>query len=502
MSRMYSKRRIDIYWLFAILITSIAIGFSLRSIPGYTGIASHDSSMFQYFGRLMNHGYVPYVDMFDHKGPLLFFINALGHLSFHGFEFLWFIEILSIFVTLMFSYFSARFFTNPGAAGIGIIVTSVIYANTLMGGNYSEEYALPLISISLLLVSRFFIKKDARIYVPFLFGLTGVLVIFLRANMIILWGIGTVAVIGYLIISKDEKTLWKMILYAVLGGLAAAIPFLIYCLMTNSLSQMVYQAFKFNVLYVQHTKGIGLSNVLLFFFKLFVNHGWLLIIIVQPLIFFRFWKNNQTNFKWSLMTIYSYGVFNLVSVVLSQREYPHYLLTEIPFLIIIVSMLASEMFRLSGSKRFITLIGVFAIIIITGLPSLKELKETYTRQNIPFYWTRDTKLVASYIKRNTSSEDTIYVHEKDANIYNIAKRKSNSKFFTLPAVNLDEFPKLKSEFIQGMRRKKPTFIITWAGFLKQKQYRIGTSQYELQKIIKNKYKNTYNDYFYNVYELK
>lgn len=129
MNKTYDNRHLDIYWLIGILLISIAIGFSLRSIPGYTKIASHDSSMFQYFGRLMNHGYVPYVDMFDHKGPLLFFINALGHVSFHGIEFLWFIETISIFVTLMFTYLSARFFVHSGVAGVAVLFTSVIYVN-------------------------------------------------------------------------------------------------------------------------------------------------------------------------------------------------------------------------------------------------------------------------------------------------------------------------------------------------------------------------------------
>ncbi|MCT3033884.1 glycosyltransferase family 39 protein [Pediococcus parvulus] len=502
MNKTYDNRHLDIYWLIGILLISIAIGFSLRSIPGYTGIASHDSSMFQYFGRLMNHGYVPYVDMFDHKGPLLFFINALGHVSFHGIEFLWFIETISIFVTLMFTYLSARFFVHSGVAGVAVLITSVIYVNTLAGGNYSEEYALPLISISLFFLGRFFIKKDFRIYIPFLFGLTGVLVIFLRANMIILWVIGTCAVIGYLIVSKNNEVLWKMILYAALGAILAAVPFFIYCLMTNSLSQMIYQAFKFNVLYVKYTSGVGLNNVLSFFAKLFIDHGWMLIIIGQPWVFFEVWQNREKNSKWYLASVYSYGLLNIISVLLSQREYPHYLLTEIPFLIIIVALLISEIFNLSRNKRLLTFASIILVTVLMAVPSLKLLGQTYTQKNVPFYWTRDTQLVANYIKQNTSSKDTIYVHEKDANIYNIAKRKSNSRFFTLPAVNLDKFPRLKKEFIQGLSKRKPVFIVTWAGFLKQKQYKVGTSQYELQRIIMHKYKNTYNDYFYNVYKLK
>ena len=38
-----------------------------------------DSSVFMAFGKGISHGLRPYLDLYDNKGPLIFYINALGY---------------------------------------------------------------------------------------------------------------------------------------------------------------------------------------------------------------------------------------------------------------------------------------------------------------------------------------------------------------------------------------------------------------------------------------
>ena len=44
--------------------------------PGYCG---YDSAIFQTIGKYWAEGSVPYRDLFDHKGPLIFFIDMVGY---------------------------------------------------------------------------------------------------------------------------------------------------------------------------------------------------------------------------------------------------------------------------------------------------------------------------------------------------------------------------------------------------------------------------------------
>ena len=52
-----------------------------------------DSSIFLTVAMMMDRGYMPYRDTFDHKGPLLYLINYLGrHIS--AYRGIWFVEFI------------------------------------------------------------------------------------------------------------------------------------------------------------------------------------------------------------------------------------------------------------------------------------------------------------------------------------------------------------------------------------------------------------------------
>ena len=81
----------------------IALTFSLCPINGQS--AGIDSSVFLYIGKQMQHGAVPYRDLFDHKGPLLFFIQYFGLLlSGEKFFGVWIIELVCLTMAIYFTY--------------------------------------------------------------------------------------------------------------------------------------------------------------------------------------------------------------------------------------------------------------------------------------------------------------------------------------------------------------------------------------------------------------
>ena len=53
----------------------IAMATSVRK-----GLPLLDASNFEYFGYAMRKGDIPYTQIFDHKGPMIFLINYIGYL--------------------------------------------------------------------------------------------------------------------------------------------------------------------------------------------------------------------------------------------------------------------------------------------------------------------------------------------------------------------------------------------------------------------------------------
>ena len=62
-----------------------------------------DSSVFMTVAMMMDKGYVPYRDTFDHKGPLLYVINYLGR-QIAVYRGVWIFEFLSMLVAFFFFY--------------------------------------------------------------------------------------------------------------------------------------------------------------------------------------------------------------------------------------------------------------------------------------------------------------------------------------------------------------------------------------------------------------
>ena len=68
--------------------------FTESTSPLFSGWG-YDSAMFQTIGKYWVEGYLPYVDLYDHKGPMIFFINALGY-GLGGRNGVYIIQVLSI----------------------------------------------------------------------------------------------------------------------------------------------------------------------------------------------------------------------------------------------------------------------------------------------------------------------------------------------------------------------------------------------------------------------
>ena len=67
------------------------------------GLPLLDASIFEYFGYAMSHGQKMYLDLFDHKGPVIFLINYIGYVLGGplGIKFLYLFSIAVFFTYLI-----------------------------------------------------------------------------------------------------------------------------------------------------------------------------------------------------------------------------------------------------------------------------------------------------------------------------------------------------------------------------------------------------------------
>ncbi|NPV86535.1 MAG: hypothetical protein HPY45_11065 [Anaerolineae bacterium] len=136
-------------WIVAILLTSLLV--LVPCMPSMT-LPGHDSGIFLYFGAQILEGRLPFRDLWDHKPPLVFYLNALGLWLGRGSVWgVWAVELVSLVVAGILAYFFLRRYVRDWIAGVAVLGGLVNLALVLERGNLTEEYALPFQFAALLL---------------------------------------------------------------------------------------------------------------------------------------------------------------------------------------------------------------------------------------------------------------------------------------------------------------------------------------------------------------
>ena len=150
----------------AILVISAAVTITIVSAcsPLYPFNPWDDANCFFTVGRGIIHGLVPYRDLYEQKGPLLYFLYALAALiSEKSFIGAWIAECVMASLFAVFSWKTVKLFTEPPKFAIALVplFLGLPYSTRLFnfGGN-AEELCFPLLTIALYLGLKAIVKGD------------------------------------------------------------------------------------------------------------------------------------------------------------------------------------------------------------------------------------------------------------------------------------------------------------------------------------------------------
>lgn len=448
--------------LILILISFSMVLLSLRTNPFSNRLNAHDSSMFIYFGRGIKDGMIPYNEMFDHKGIILFFVQYLGIFLGNGNDNLgiWIIEVLFFSVTTIFFLKMGKLITKDiFIPSIAFFVICTIGLHTFEGGNLSEEFALPFISIALYFFVKIILTNRYSRMTLFLIGLTGGIIFFIRSNMIALWIVFCLFLLIKNTMVKNYPILLEQICFIFLGGITVCSGVLTYGFITESLNEMIYQTFILNFQYssiLENTSPVSPNES----FLDFVNRSGVLVFIS---LFFMsmLYRDKKDPIKTLSVIIVIYMLFNYMTVIMSGRFYLHYFTTMLPILFILTVIglyWFSDIMILKNKPISIILLFLIVPLFSFYVGLTRNIIELNTIQ--PSEYTESAPVeVAQFIEENSDEDEPIYVHNINANIYNLSDRYSNSRFFVLPSLNYEMFANLLAEFKNDFKNCPPKFVV-------------------------------------------
>ncbi|HTI06929.1 MAG TPA: hypothetical protein VL832_00195 [Puia sp.] len=217
-----------------IFILTICLLFSFLYCPPLD-VFYDDKEIFQYIGRLIDKGYTPYRDVFDHKPPLIFFLNFLGQLL--GPWGLWLLDTFLVLLASLLFLDQGKKFRLP-YPWILPFLFNLLIRNFLVseGIGMTREYT----AIFLLLFFCVLLGKSR--YRHLLLGLLTALTFFMQQDQVLpllpFW--------VYALAGDDPVPLIKRILHAGAGFLAVTLLIIGYFAATHSLTYFWEDAFIFN----------------------------------------------------------------------------------------------------------------------------------------------------------------------------------------------------------------------------------------------------------------
>ena len=222
-----------------------------------------DQNCFFTVGKGMMTGLVPYRDLFEQKGPLLYFLHGLAYLispdSFIG---VFGLEVASMTLWFVYLYKLARLYTTPRPAMLLVSAAGVltVVANCFLRGDNAEEFCLPLLTIGLYHLLLFARRNDGRMAPGLLFlnGLLAGCVLWIKYSMLGFW----IAWIGMVFLSvwnrRPHREAARALCLFAAGGVAATLPWILYFGWHHAIGDWFYTYFYTNIfLYAKETGYLG-----------------------------------------------------------------------------------------------------------------------------------------------------------------------------------------------------------------------------------------------------
>ncbi len=466
-----------------LIILLILFCFSVAELihlsPVFQPLPSRDSGVFLYTAERILEGDIPYKDIWDHKAPLIYFIDALGLLVKGGSLWgVWLIEVMSLFTAAAFSYFGMKKVWGSIAAWAGTVIWLQTLPFFLISGNFVEEFTLPFIFGIFWLFTQIELKTKSKLY--FWIGTFSGIIFWIRPN-----GIGIPISIGILLLFKvftanERKETYLHLRNYFAGVLSVFILISGYFLINNSFKEMIDQVFKFNFIYV-NSGATFISRFQQYYEKYLFLPNLFNFTGAAWLIGFVFIKSNQDinkNHRRILSLILIAFPIEFFLSNLSGFGYRHYFITWVPIIGLITGWFSFFILQKSNFERItfkgttiplkIAIIGLIFVSIYPSNPSIfinlyNISSSIVVRGQIPYYgFSPGEKEIIDYINLTTDENDYLLLWGNEVKYNFITGRLAPSKYSYAYMLENSQYVRqeMVTEFINDLAKNKPLIIDT------------------------------------------
>lgn len=247
---MIKKHKRLFIFLFFLLTSTIILLFTSKCSPLYPFNDWVDINAFFTVGKSITRGILPYRDIFEQKGPILYFLFTLGYLISHkSFIGIFIFEIINFVCLSYLIYKIANLYIKEKSSLliVPIMLTIIATCSSFVHGGSAEEFSLCLYILPLYYFLKHFKKQELTNKELLILGIGSSIILQTKYTLLGIYIGFCIALLIDMLTKKELKKLFKYILFFFIGFMIPTILLLIYFVLTHSLTEYLYVYYYINI---------------------------------------------------------------------------------------------------------------------------------------------------------------------------------------------------------------------------------------------------------------
>lgn len=472
-----------------------------------------DTNAFMTMGKGWINGLIPYRDLFEQKGPILYLIYALANLISKTYFGIYLIESLLFFAALYLVFaisnryleFRASFFV---CCVMSWLLTLYPY---FRGGGAAEELVYILIFFSIYLL----LKLDDQHFLltnrqSFLAGLAVGLLFWTKYTMIGSYLGAFIILIGAMVYRRQIFALVTTLLFSLLGFLTITLPILLYFAANQALDDLKFNYFTSNLQLYPSNPGASslwkILNAIHLFFEQISGDFTLLFLLVFLLIYLLI---SKSILKTDLAKFTYCGMYMalILSTFYGGKTYLYYFLILFPFALLPVIALVRLLPTKNISPTVFSLLCLVTLFLTVGsndnLLSSKLYPDNRTYTYLGKYEEPFQLAFAKII--NQSKKPTLLNYGSlDIGLYHAADVLPINYYFEKQNIPDEELPEMMAEQNELVSNKKVEFVVVRTTLNADEKKSVPENIHQNYKLVatQNQSHMDTTDFTYRLYQVK
>lgn len=455
-------------WILPVLILVLVAFVTIGSSPLFLTNSWVDSNAMLTMGKSMLHGLVPYRDMIDQRGPLLYALFGLGSTikddSFLG---VFCLQVINVLIIYYLSFRIAqdakiKLITPQWAGLLGPLALISTSAFNLSGS--PEEFAFTSV-LYLLYVLNHYRQDVSQITLTsyFFLGLNVSIIFWNKFSLLGSYGMFFLWVVGSMLFQKKFKQLFKILVVSLAGFLSVTFFVAIYFIGRNALNDLIQIYFVQNLTDYGNTHQSELMKIWNLFFNMgqeLRGHFIVALLIVAGWLKALYEKKNV-----AAEILMFFGAILFVSMQHLLNDY--YNLIWMPFLVVALMRLVQfKVPKLDFENRHlfrainILLVGsLFILPFVNNNLYLSKLVLQGEHESFNDEQYQAQPKFAKIMKQTNQHPTLLMANCLDEGFYLAANTLPSTRYWQRLNMTYKQLPKMYHYFAKVMDQRKVDFII-------------------------------------------